>query len=487
MQRDGQMADSAATLDPWQFRIEAGAGTFQIGDYGLTVGPDLPVTPVIDRDGTPAGFLLGFAIDLHAGHEIIQTWQTPDHADLATDDGILATLMALGGRFIWICTTRETPRIYLDVAGQIPCVFDTATKIAGASATAILTKGAYQDRFDRALYDHLKVDGEGWFPGALTAHTGITRLLPNHFLDLATWETHRFWWGATGKDLGTPDKIVDEIIALIQTQIAALVAGPKRPIFGLTAGYETRAMLACAKPFLDDVDFVTITGNDRHHIDGVTAVKISQDFHLNHRAIPRVTAADAQRDTYLRRVGHCNGDSNARYHPSVASLMPDHVFISGVGGETARASYWREADTAETILTPEILIRRFGLPRTSKIEARLQDWLDNLQCQNAFVALDLLYMEHRIAPWSSVQFTGDPTLVRHAPMFCYRTVALMQALPQDWKRQNKLAPAIIAKLWPALADYPYNSLGPLRDFWVKIRRVLDDPRLVLKKLRQKQG
>ncbi|WP_394155611.1 hypothetical protein [Loktanella salsilacus] len=475
-------------LDLWQYRLgdTPGADSIAIGDLWLDVGADLPVWPVTDADGKAAGVLLGFAIDLQARRIIDEGWQVPARLGADIDAFAQAGLMALGGRFLWILDVPEAARIYPDCSAQVPCVFDPAAHIAASTAHAMLDDTAYQARFDPDLFNALGVDGEGWFPAGLTAHHGLHRLLPNHYLDLHSWSVQRFWSGPAAQ-ASDPDAVVAQIVDIVQAQIEALIAGPDRVAIALTAGRETRMLLACAQPYIDRVDFVTVTGSDRHQLDTVMASRIAAKIGLNHRTLMRTAATQAQRDLFIRRGGHCNADSNAQFHPSVWPIAGSHVMVSGNGGEIARAFFWRAADTPQTAITPAMLTARFGLKSTPALQDALTVWLDGLQGVDSLTVLDLAYQEHRDGAWYAAQFCSDPGLVRQAPLLTMRSADLMMQLPPDWKRSHRLSQAVVARQWPALEQFPYNSLGYLRDRIMKLRRVMADPQIVLKKLRKLRG
>ena len=220
-------------LDSWQYRLSSDLRpqARPVGPFWLETGPDLPVITIRDAEGTSAGLLLGFPIDL-AGKQLLATdWTAPASLGAGLDDFANAVLLALGGRFLWICVVQgpagATARIYPDCSAQVSCVFDPVAGMTGSTAFALLEDPAYETRFDSALFDHLGIDGEGWFPAGLTAHHGVQRLLPNHVLDLTTWTIQRFWPKASLATATDPSATVDEIIALVQAQIEALLQAPK--------------------------------------------------------------------------------------------------------------------------------------------------------------------------------------------------------------------------------------------------------------------
>ncbi|PWE48206.1 hypothetical protein DEM26_19490 [Thioclava sp. NG1] len=243
-------------------------------------------------------------------------------------------------------------------------------------------------------------------------------------------------------------------------------------------------LLACARPWVDQVDFVTVTGANRHRLDTVVASRIAQDFGLSYRSLARVEATDEQRSLFVHRTGHCHGDSNAAYHPSVWPIAQSHIMISGVGGETARGFLWRAGDRADTLITAQTICRRFGFAAHERLLAAVSAWLETLPVMNAQQILDQAFVELRNGSWYGPQFTADPTLQRQAPLLNYPALELMLSLPDDWKRAGNLADRVIAKYWPELACYPFNSLGPVQDMLLKLRHALSDPRVVLRKIRK---
>lgn len=447
-------------LEPWQYRITTTPhpGAQRHGDIWLSHAADLPVTEVRDANGTSAGLLLGFPIDL-AGNTIPNgVWQLPDGADLATSKGITTALTALGGRFLWLCQTATYNRIYPDAATQISCVWDRETKSAGSTALAILDDADYAARFDHAQFATLGGDRETWLTAGLTAHSGVTRLLPNHFLDLDTWTVDRINLAQITLPQ-RPDDIVDAMIGIVTAQIGMLVAHDKVPLIGLTGGMDSRVILACARQWADDLCFVTVASEDASHQDALIAQRIGREMRLRHRVLPRLVADRTEQERYLRRSGHCSADSNLQFHPTVAGLSPDHVFVGGIGGDLARAPYRDEDADPHQPVTPNLLLSRIGLPHTEKTLRYLSWWLSRLPEVSTAEVLDLAFLELRIGPWAMAQFCSSPGLVRYAPQLTYQSVAMMRSLPMDWKTTNALSLAIVGRLWPELLALPVNTRG----------------------------
>jgi hypothetical protein len=475
-----------ATLEPWQYKLEVGSipGAHLFGGFSLSFGPDVHLIPLEDSQGVKVGAIFGFAIDLESKTAL----RKPHRLSFArgTDPDAFAekVLRAIAGRFVWFFITDDIARIYLDCAGLVPCVYDPKLKIAGTTAAVLFDEETYQARFDHYIYDRFRVGVDGFMAAGRTAHQGLIRLLPNHYLDLKSWAPKRHWSVSMSEPVGNPREAIAEIISIVRDQIEALLGSDLRVAQALTAGHETRMLLGIAKPFIKDIDFVTVVGSDRHAVDSIMASRIAKSEGLNHRKLQRVTASEEARQVFIRRGGNCVVDSNSYYAPSVAPIADTHNFVGGLGGELARAFFWHDQDSAASEITPQRLLNRFGQPYEKQMHAPLQQWLDDLPEDNALDILDMAYVEHRMGPWSGGQFCNDPTLVRYAPLFTRRCSELMLGLPDDWKRHERMSSEAVSQTWPELADYPYNFVSNWHSFSAKAHRVIADPWVILRRLRK---
>lgn len=466
-----------------QFKITPGLVSTG-GAVHVAAHSDIGVFDILDASDSRLGLLIGFPIDLqercvvsgplHLEREILSEVDTA--AELILD--------RLGGRFLLLLTVSSEVRIYPDCAAQVPCVYSAEKGVAGSTADAILTDEEYQTRFRHDLYKLLDVDNDGWFPGGLTAHVGVERLLPNHFLDLRDWSQRRYWPIGDVKRTETPERNIEEISEIIRVQIEALLKGPRKVAQALTAGHETRVMLACARPYLASIEFVTLEGDSPRADDTVISKRMARDLGLSHHMLPQVVADETAVENYMRRGGHCVGGPNRLIHPSLSSLRSNHVFVGGASGEIGRAFFWHSTDTSNMPLRGERLINRMGLPANYELETRLTKWCEALPTLDSLIALDLAYLEQRVAPWGGAQMFSDPSLIRYNPISTQRTVKLMLELPDDWKRQSMLTTELVRINWPELLSYPFNSQGVVKDLLRTLGRAAKRPQLIARKLRK---
>jgi hypothetical protein len=318
----------------------------------------------------------------------------------------------------------------------------------------------------------------------LTAHRGVERLLPNHYLDLSTWKAVRFWPHEEIEKTESPEEAASEIVSLVQSQLRALANSDRKVAQGLTAGYESRWLLACARPLINDIEFLTVQSPHPNHIDTDIASRLAERFKLRHRILPRRTATPEEQSLYMLRGGHCSGGHNLVTHPSMWPLAAEQCFVGGLNGEIARGYTWRPEDTADKPLGVPELVARLGLPLHRDTEERFRYWRDGLSLENALDLLDLNYLENRMGAWAYAQFFSDPSVPRYNPIGTTRTVRLMLSLPEDWRRTYRLCHFAIEQCWPELGGIPINTRGRLRDLTDKIALAMSNPERVIRKLRK---
>lgn len=477
-------------LDAWQYRITQNpeSGSIRLpGGFWLTLGPGLPAVALLDRRGRVLGHLVGHPIEIEA--------ETLHRADVVLDQpgpvtpaGLAdAVLRRFGGLYLWVQVAGGEVRVYPDSSCQVPCVWDTETGQVGATAHALLADPEYQARFDSDLFARLGIDGEGWFPGGLTAHRGIERLLPNHYLDLATLKAHRFWGTSAVPEATDPEEVTRRLVGLVRSQVQAIRGDGRAVALSLTAGRETRLLIGCARDLMPELEVATVVAPEWYEPDHVIARRIGREARLHQIRLPETRGTDEQRETFIRRGGHCYADGNARYHPSVWPIADSHHFVGGPGGEVGRAFFWHESDGPDTPLSGKILCGRLGLPNVPEVIERLDGWLEGLAHLDSRLVLDLAYLEQRMGPWYAAQFCCDPTLIRFAPLVCRNAVELLMSLPPEWKRDSRLAEETLRRVWPELLKHRFNSLGPVSDFLLKVHKVLVNPSRLAKKLRKLTG
>jgi hypothetical protein len=276
---------------------------------------------------------------------------------------------------------------------------------------------------------------------------------------------------------------VGEIASIVRGQIAAIVtAGPT--YLPLTAGLDSRLLLACARPVADRLELFTRAIDDRSAaIDCDTARRIARRLRLQHHILPMAEPTDDDLEEWMFRIAYSTSEIRGRQCATMYKRLPGgHAVIGGQAGEIGRGYYWRQGDTETTVISPERLIEHCACPLDEETQARAQAWLAGLPPANAFQTLDLFFIEQDMGGWAGIlpYAECDPGY----PIFplCHRRVVQhMLTLPSFYRRSGQLARDVIAREWPELLGWPINEpIGATR-LMVAIRGALHRGKTALRR------
>ena len=448
----------------------------QCNGLNVSMHQKLRSCQVFGPSGSQIGLFLGTPIDLNK-EQIIDT-DVHLHEDF---DDVPSFLESYAGSYIFLFVSNGEKRIYLDANGTMSLVFDAATRQAGSTAAVLLDQQSYFERLRRVQFERLDILNFGWFPSGLTAHEGIDRLLCNHYLDLNTWQPIRFW----------PQKKIDysttprtEVTSIRQetTKLINALTKSHNVIQSLTAGYETRFLLSCAREHVSKISFFTIISTK---IDTDIAKKLSSEFSLSYTPIPVSKANTRQQQEWLYRAGHTVGGTNLLTHPSINNFPPNTVLSIGLGGEVGRGFFWKKNDHANTGITAELIVGRFGLPYDKLVLERTEHWLAGLPPDlDFFTILDLVYLELRMSAWAYAQSYAQDSICPHfSPMISYRNYKSMFQIHPDRKKSDYIIRQSILDGWPELLKYPINRYGGVKDIFTIINK-LSNPKRITAKVRK---
>lgn len=465
----------------------------EMSRFTLSVFDPLRVIPVQDADGRNIGVFLGTPIDIRAGTVPQDAITLPEVPGADLDAFVERHIYAFTGPFLFVLDVPGAQRLYLDACGSLSAVYEPTTGLAAAISSQLVAPTDLENRFDQELYDTLRVDRDGWFPAGLTAHTGIRRLMPNHYLDLASGQVVRHWPQAEIPRTTNPEAACATILSATRATLAALAtAGPLS--IALTAGNETRIILAASRDLAGDLRFVTVAA-DGAELDRIRAQELASHFQLPHHIIPLQYAESEGQQDWQARAGFAIGGPHIRIHPTVHQLRDRPYFVGGLGGEIGRGFFWRKTDTDSTPIDAAGIWARMGLPPCPLGIEAVTEWLEALRRDlgdlPSLLVLDLAYLEIRMGCWGfALSYTNtDPTDIH--PLIGRDSFTAMLSLPPEWRRMrdgtNPMIRSVICQGWSDLLRFPISRYGDYRDHLNLARRIRHQPHLVAKKLRKLFG
>jgi hypothetical protein len=164
------------------------------------------------------------------------------------------------------------------------------------------------------------------YPLGLTPRQGVRQILPNHHLELTSFAMHRDWpvapW-ATDPDVDTSVATISDLT--IRNVQATVQATPC--YLPLTAGRDSRMLLACARDIVSELRLYTVPMPDRRaDLDTRVAAKIGGSLGLNHEIVPYLPPLQADLDEWMFRISYGTGEPRGwRVSTTYNSLDPERT------------------------------------------------------------------------------------------------------------------------------------------------------------------
>lgn len=436
------------------------------------------------RDGALAGRVYG---------HLLHTFES---SSFAIDDGTIhvsvdvpdavtfekQVLDHLHGLFLVETFGALPRRLYQDAGGSIPVVYCARSRRLGSSAGMMFDDEEYAERFARQRHQRLierEISGS-WIVGRATAHHGLHRLLLNFYLDLTTWTAHRFWPRRGEFELTLSlDEASRRVGRAMERYIAAAVKQYDLVCSTLTAGYDSRLILAAAHRQAHDIQFVTM-GRPGAGIDQDRASELAAMLDLQHCFLPIKESSAAERELWDRCVGDAVSEVNRRIWPTLRQIEGDLLF-TGMYGETGRCRLYRY--DARTIndkpATAAFVVSRLTLPVDEELQGDIEDWAADLSWLPRSAVLDLAFNELRFGCWAMTQAPIQQAAALTMMPFAQRQIqdAFMSVPPHE-KGTEALFRRAIEMLWPESLALRINAYGDYRDYTHILKKALKKDHLV---------
>jgi hypothetical protein len=455
----------------------------------------LPVVPLLDDSGASVGWLLGQPIDIASRMIVTGDLRIPASAgDPDFERRFQTWLYEHGGRFVAILLVPH-PRVYCDVFGSLPVYFRADS--GRVSSSPFLLFDPDEPVADSPLVDVVDPFGTSqYYPFAETGHRDALRLLPSHELDLDAFTARRVWPSEPFPPVD-PGAAVELVGSIVEATIeAASKSGDVA--MGLTAGGDSRMMVACAKRLVDKLSLFTLAFHDMMgQADLATASMLAQQFGLRWRRVPWVEGDDTDARLWYYRTGAVCGESRGRSSVRTYDQLagePKPIRVSGIGVELSRGYAWNRGlkrgeapDTPHKVLRGEDLLARVSLRRHPMLAEAAERWLEGLPALSALDTIDLCALETTHGAWAGPVTLGHPDAFATTIFpFAHRTILdTVLGLPHDYRRAGRLRREIVASRWPELGAVPVNHIPASLRLKAKARRYAQAPGGAVRRIRRR--
>jgi hypothetical protein len=302
------------------------------------------------------------------------------------------------------------------------------------------------------------------WPCAGTPFREIKKLLPNHYLDLASGECHRYWPDKSLEEIPLADAL--ETLSGLLTGLVTAIATRFDVVLGITAGLDSRLVLAACKNLGDRISGVSIQQNTMKadNRDIIVPARLLGRIGVGHnviRAKPKMSPAFANLFRHNVFMAHDH------YGPDVEAILSCYsrqkTAITGSGAEVGKCCYseeFRQSKLSE--LTAETLLRSVNMGENEFPVKHFNDWLMNLGEIYNVNAADLFQWEHAHGNWLAMTQLEFAIAWKEivTPFNCRDVLITMLSLAEQYRNpsHHELFLRLIERLWPELLCEPINPV-----------------------------
>jgi len=164
---------------------------WRLSDWHLSVGNGLPVAIHFHDQLTLNIAVLGIAVDKN--NTVLDSTTLAAATAKMKDYGAVANYLSeCAGRYAFVLIDPQNARIYGDPGNTLGFVYDIDTGTVGSTLHLTIDRRIIAND-DYTLAYPAAINAGPRFAFGHTADARVKRPLGNHYLDLNTLETHRFW------------------------------------------------------------------------------------------------------------------------------------------------------------------------------------------------------------------------------------------------------------------------------------------------------
>jgi hypothetical protein len=435
------------------------------GELQLGTHPELSVTHAAsaDRSLTLIGFMLDPDLPDATDTDIVARL-LEKHAKL---DSLISATARLGGRWVLIATSGINKYLFHDPFGlrqafyTDPELTDTLLVMSqpkiGADSLNLSIDSTAQEFIDS--YEFRSAPEYHW-PGASTPYKEIKHLLPNHYLDLGTGLSHRYWPNHRLEPIDL-NNAVKQLSVLFKGLIEAAATRFDLAL-AVTAGIDSRLGLAASKDVREKITYFTVRQYmaPDDHADIVVSGKLLDRLGLKHTIIkaPLTTTPEFSRvfkNNVFLAHDHYGSDAEA----ILSCFGRKKVVVTGSGAEVGR-SYHDSPNENNGEITAEYLSRLEEMGSNQYAIQHFQQWMNDLGDLHDVNLLDLFEWELGSGNWLAMTQLEFDIAWKDilTPYNCRAIMTLMLSVDVKYRKgpENTLFLETIRNLWPEVLCEPVN-------------------------------
>lgn len=312
-------------------------------------------------------------------------------------------------------------------------------------------------------------NGESAWFGDSSIDDRLSKLIPNHFLNLKTLKSSRIAIPKeTFKNNADLIKYASEILKGTYSSIVKHF----NPIQPLTAGWDSRVLLAASKHVKENIKYYVFKrrNDNEYEMDVNIPTDLSKTLNINFNvfkpeALNNNFLNEYKKEHIIPRILPKTSDIQYHYSKNYNSKV---INVTGIGAETARSFY---GYTKCKISLNMLQIFSGYYKKIPFIDNQIKRWYQNAKDfakSNNIDLLDLFYWEQRVGNWGS-QFPAEQDIaVEEIAPFNNRILILSLLQAESSTRRSpdyKLFKDLIEYMWKESMSQPINpNTNKLKQF-----------------------
>lgn len=304
-----------------------------------------------------------------------------------------------GGRYVIVVFDNNDTVILTDTCGMRSAYYYNGFLSSQARYIAEIIDEVVDSDANNYILKAIKADKEYAWPLDRTNYKSIRRLLPNHMV--RTGHIERIIVNQNSQNL-TEDKLTQEVIRLLQNAVKS-AASLKPLAITLTAGWDSRIVMAAALPNIDKYQFVTLQYN--HIPESYMDIQIPLSLCKTYKAKHNLLKCSQENHNFYHEYMEHSENGHKYWVQMTQSIMDygyeNYLWTKGACNEIGRYSSGRLYNWQ---VNGKILSKLYGIVTDPFSCSAIKEWLPGAKEYSkitGYSVLDLFYWEHRLGSWLS--------------------------------------------------------------------------------------
>lgn len=389
-------------------------------------------------------------------------------------DDVFENLADKCGRFVMIVKIGDEFRIFSDACGLRPVFsyLDNDNRIWSASQPHLIANHLglkIDENIRRQLHRLPLFQGEEyWYPGTLTLFENIYHLLPNHYMDINSGKTSRYW----PRNVLSPISL-SECLPIASGILSNIIEGASLRFnlaFAISGGLDSRALFSTSRKVSDKIQYFSFSpvSPGKSFPDAEIPARMLHDMGLHHHVIFPPDNIDTEFiDVFQKNVFTARkkkGINAFSFYNYFRNENKEFLVVSGDFSDITKRSRTRFPKSPKLLINGSTLAAMARMPSTQIAKKEFAKWLVSVKklTKLNIDILDLMHWEQRMASW------GAATLCEHeiiyeslCPFTCRRYIEYMLRVPFKYRTNPdyKLHRSIISANWPEALNYEINPVN----------------------------